>query len=183
MLMRMGAFILGISLQFSAFAADQAPAKSAAKPAAKAAGKTEAAPAATTAKKSLYDRLGGKDAITAVVGEFLSNVISDARINTYFKNTNAENLKTKLVSQICEATGGPCKYQGMDMKLAHTPANLKRASSGVHDKIGETEFNALVEDLTKALDKFNVPAAEKTELITALGGMKADILGGGKKQM
>jgi hemoglobin len=183
MWMRISVLILSMSMNFLAMAAEKTAAKPAAKPAAKAASKAETTPASTAAKKSLYDRLGGKDAITAVVGEFLNNVTADARINTFFKNTNAENLKTKLVSQICEATGGPCKYQGMDMKTAHTPANLKRASSGAHDKIGETEFAALVEDLSKALDKFNVPATEKTELLTALGGMKADILGGGKKQM
>ncbi len=127
-------------------------------------------------KKSLFDRLGGKGAIEAVVGEFLGNVTSDQRISGYFKTTDAAGLKAKLVDQICQATGGPCKYSGMDMKSAHAAANLKRASSGAHDKVGDAEFTALVEDLVKALDKFKVPAQEKNELISALGGMKNDIV-------
>ncbi|MDQ3335946.1 MAG: group 1 truncated hemoglobin [Myxococcota bacterium] len=115
--------------------------------------------------KSLYDRLGGKDAITAVVDEFVANVAADTRINAMFANADIKNLKSKLVDQICEATGGPCKYTGKNMKDAHTGMNIK-----------EADFNALVEDLVKALDKFKVPEKEKGELLGALGGMKADIV-------
>jgi len=117
------------------------------------------------AEKSLYDRLGGKDAITAVVEEFVGNVVADERINTFFKNADAANLKKQLVDQICEATGGPCKYAGKDMKTAHAGMGVK-----------EADFNALVEDLVKALDKFKVPEKEKGELLGALGGMKGDIV-------
>src|SRR5678815_706317 len=62
------------------------------------------------AKKPLYDRLGGKPAITAVVDDFIGNVAGDARINRRFANANIPRLKTMLVDQICEASGGPCKY-------------------------------------------------------------------------
>jgi hemoglobin len=116
--------------------------------------------------KSLYDRLGGKDAITAVVDDFVNNCATDDRIKQRFANTDAKDLKAKLVDQICEATGGPCKYTGKDMKTAHTGM-----------KITEDEFNALVEDLVKSLDKFKVGEKEKTELLTALGSMKGDVVG------
>jgi hemoglobin len=116
-------------------------------------------------KKSLYDRLGGKPAIQAVVDDFIGNVAADTRINKRFANANVPRLKTMLVDQICEATGGPCKYTGQPMKAAHTGM-----------KITDAEFNALVEDLVKSLDKFKVPAAEKNELLTALGSMKGDIV-------
>lgn len=117
------------------------------------------------AEKSLYDRLGGKDAITAVVEDFVANVAGDKRINAFFANADIPGLKQKLVDQICEATGGPCKYTGKDMKTVHNGMNVKDA-----------DFTAMVEDLVKSLDKFKVGEKEKTELLTALGGMKPDIV-------
>ncbi len=121
---------------------------------------------ATMEKKSLYDRLGGKPAITAVVDDFIGNVAGDTRINRRFADANIPQLKTMLVDQICEASGGPCTYRGQTMKAAH---------KGM--KISEAEFNALVEDLVKSLDKFKVGAREKNELLSALGGMKGDVVG------
>lgn len=118
-----------------------------------------------TADKPLYDRLGGKDAITAVVDDFVANVAADARINTFFANADIPRLKTMLVDQICEASGGPCKYTGKTMKESHTGMGVK-----------DEHFNALVEDLVKSLDKFKVPEKEKGELLGALGGMKGDIV-------
>jgi len=115
---------------------------------------------------SLYDRLGKKDAIVAVVDDFVANVGADARINGAFKNADLPKLKTNLVDQICEATGGPCKYTGKDMKTAHTGMAIK-----------DEDFTALVEDLKKSLDKFKVGAKEQDELLGALGGMKGDIVG------
>ena len=116
-------------------------------------------------KKTLYDRLGGKPAITAVVDDFVGNVAGDARINRHFANANIPRLKTMLVDQICQAAGGPCTYTGASMKTAH---------AGM--KITDAEFNALVEDLIKSLDKFKVGAREKNDLLGALGGMKGDIV-------
>jgi len=121
-------------------------------------------------EKSLYDRLGGKKAISAVVDEFIGNVAADIRINKFFVQTASDAkrftaFKKKLVDQICEASGGPCKYSGKDMKTAHQGMG-----------ISEIEFNALVEDLVKALDKFNVGETEKNQLLGALGPMKSDIV-------
>jgi len=118
------------------------------------------------ADKSLYDRLGGKDAITKVVADFVNNVVADKRINKFFAKTDGKKLNALLVDQVCEATGGPCKYKGKNMADAH---------KGM--KITDADFTALVEDLTKSLDKFKVGDKEKTELLTALGGMKGDIVG------
>jgi hemoglobin len=70
-----------------------------------------------------------------------------------------------LVDQICQASGGPCKYTGRDMKSAH-------AGMGVTD----AAFGALVEDLVAALDKFKVGEKEKNELLSVLGPMKSDIV-------
>jgi hemoglobin len=118
------------------------------------------------AQKSLYDRLGGKAAIVAVVDDFVANCAADTRINTFFTATAAEKtrlaaFKNKLVDQICEAAGGPCKYAGKDMKTAH-------AGMGITD----ADFNALVEDLTKSLNKFKVGKAEQDQLLGVLGPMR-----------
>ena len=115
---------------------------------------------------SLYDRLGGKPAITAVVDDFIGNVAADTAINRRFGGANIPRLKTMLVDQICAASGGPCTYTGKDMVSAHKGMN-----------ISEAEFGALVGDLVKSLDKFKVPEKEKGELLGALGGMKNAIVG------
>jgi hemoglobin len=120
---------------------------------------------APATKPSLYERLGGKPAITAVVDDFVGNVAADSRINGYFARTDIGRLKRLLVEQICAGTGGPCTYTGRDMKSAH-------AGLGVTD----AAFGALVEDLVKTLTKFKVPDAEKNELLGILGPMKGDIV-------
>ena len=117
-------------------------------------------------QKSLYERLGGKDAITAVVDDFVANVAADKRINGFFAKTDVPRLKRNLVDQICQATGGPCTYTGKDMKTAHKGMGITDA-----------DFNALVEDLKKSLDKFKVPAKEQGELLGALGSLKPQIVG------
>ena len=125
-----------------------------------------AAATAAAADSSLYNRLGGKEAITAVINDFVANVAADTRINARFAKTDIPHLKQMLVDQVCQASGGPCTYTGKSMKDAHTGM-----------KITEADFNALVEDLTKSLDKFKVAEREKNELLGALGGMKGDIVG------
>jgi hemoglobin len=116
-------------------------------------------------KKSLYDRLGGKDAIKEVVDELAIIVAGDSRINKKFARSNPERVKFEVVEKICELTGGPCKYTGRDMKTAHKNMGVT-----------EGEFNAFVEDLVAALDKFNVGATEKTELLNLLAPMKSQIV-------
>ena len=124
-------------------------------------------PAATgMAQKSLYDRLGGQPAITAVVDDFVANVAADNRINGFFARTDIPRLKKNLADQICAGTGGPCTYTGKDMRSAHKGMNITDA-----------QFNALVEDLNRTLDKFKVPAREQGELLAILAPMKPQIVG------
>lgn len=114
---------------------------------------------------SLFERLGGMGAITAVVGDFVSRCAGDARINGKFARTDVPRLKTMLIDQVCEATGGPCTYTGRSMKETH-------------DGMGVTagEFDALVEDLVATLDQFSVPKAEQDELLGLLGPMRGEIV-------
>ena len=113
------------------------------------------------AAESLYQRLGGKPAIEAVVGELWAITSKDTRINKYFANTKPEVFAGQLVDFLCQASGGPCVYKGKDMYAAH-----------VGMKITEAEFNALAENVVKALDKFKVPKQEKDEVMKMLGGLK-----------
>src|SRR5262245_58157262 len=124
------------------------------------------APAAAPApSRSLFERLGGKDAISAVVDDFAGNVLNDSRVNKKFAKSNAPRLLANLKDFVCFATGGPCKYTGLSMKESHK--NMGTTAG---------EFNALVEDLVKTLNKFNVPQAEQKELLGALAGLRGDIV-------
>jgi len=125
---------------------------------------------APAAGKSLFDRLGGLPAITAVVEEFVGRTTTDDRIKERFFNTDATNLKKLLVEFVCVATGGPCKYTGRSMEDTHAGMDLV-----------DDEFNALVEDLVGALDKFKVPDKEKGEILGALGPLKPGMVVGPDK--
>ena len=119
----------------------------------------------TSATRTLYDRLGGKPAITAVVDSFVAIVARDTRINAKFARSDVGRVKSMIVDQVCSATGGPCTYTGRSMKDAHRNMGVT-----------EGEFNALVEDLTASLNAFSVPKPEQDELLSALGTMKGDIV-------
>ena len=114
---------------------------------------------------SLYERLGGLDAITAVVDSFVVRCARDDRINEKFARTDVPRLKKMLVDQVCEAAGGPCTYTGRDMRETH---------DGMEVTAGE--FDALVEDLVATLAEFDVPRAEQEELLGLLGPMRAEIV-------
>jgi hemoglobin len=117
-------------------------------------------------QKPLYDRLGGTPAITAVVDDFVGNVAADGRINGFFARTDIPRLKRLLVEQICAGTGGPCTYTGRSMPAAHKGMNITDA-----------QFDALVEDLKKSLDRFKVPDKEQGDLLAVLGPMRPQIVG------
>lgn len=121
--------------------------------------------AAPRPPRSLYQRLGGKPAITAVVREFVGRVAADKRINGRFINTDIERLQGLLVDFICAATGGPCTYSGRDMHTAHAGF-----------QIVDAEFDALVEDLVGALDKLNVGKTEQNDLLAPLAKLKPQIV-------
>lgn len=124
------------------------------------------------AKDTLFKRLGGKKAITAVVDDFVGRAATDTRISSFFAPAakNPKRLKAfkgNLVAQICEAAGGPCKYKGKDMKTAHQGMGIQNE-----------HFDALVEDLTASLNKFKVAAADQQTLLGVLGPMRGDIVEG-----
>ena len=148
------AFLLGACTSTSSnqpMAAKPAPAQPAAKP---------------VDPNSLYARLGGRDAIAAVMDDFVNRMAKDRRVNKRFAKTDAAKLKASLTDQLCEGTGGPCKYTGKDMRAAH---------AGM--KITEREWNITVAHLRAAMVAKKVKAREMNEVLGALGGMKKDIVG------
>jgi len=119
-----------------------------------------------TVQKSLYERLGGRKNIEAVVYKLWEYVSKDGRINHYFSTTKPEVFAGKLTDFLCVGAGGPCEYRGRSMRETHT---------GMH--ITEADFNALAEDTVKALDFYNVPEREKNEVMKMLGSLKSDVVG------
>lgn len=119
-----------------------------------------------TKPPTLYDRLGGLPAIEAVVGDFLANVAADPVINKRFARTNIPKLRQNLIDQICQASGGPCVYKGQTMLESHKGMDIT-----------DRDFDAMVGDLVKSLDKFKVAPADQQQLLTLLGGMRGDIVG------
>jgi len=130
---------------------------------------TVSACASAPPEPTLYQRLGGREAIKGVVDDFVANVAADARVNSRFKGLQpaaVAKLQTNLADQICDATGGPCAYLGRDMKAVH---------AGM--RITDAEWTATVEDLVKSLSKFKIGAKEQQGLLAILGPMKKDIVG------
>jgi len=122
-----------------------------------------AAPAA--AGPSLYQRLGGRDVIDAFVATFVTNVGRDPRIQLRFLFTDLDGLRSHLSAQICQASGGPCKYTGRPMKATH---------AGMH--VRDAEFDAMAEDLAAALKAHGIGAREQQELLAVIGSMRPDVV-------
>jgi len=122
-------------------------------------------------EKSLYDRLGGAYPIAVVVDDFIDRLLIDDTLNANpaIKEARgrvpAPGLKFHVTTMVCEATGGPCKYVGRDMKTAHAKLNIT-----------QKEWDAMVADFRKTLNKFKVPVKEQEELIQIVGSTKKDIV-------
>jgi len=115
---------------------------------------------------SLYARLGQRPGIEAVMTDFVTRAATDRRIGKRFEKTDAKALIAKLTDQLCEATGGPCKYTGKDMKTAH---------AGM--KITNREWNITGGHIVAAMRAKKVGAKEQKEVMAALGPMQKDIVG------
>jgi len=114
---------------------------------------------------SLYDDLGGLDNITRFTNRLVDLTFTDPRTAHQFKQTKKDRLARLLVDQICEATGGPCRYKGVNMKKSHIKLGIT-----------EAEFNALVEQLQQAMSEADVPFHTQNRLLAILAPMKRDIV-------
>ena len=118
-----------------------------------------------TVESSLYERLGGVDALTAVTRAFEDRAAKDDRINQKFARTNLDRLTKEFVDQLCQATSGPCSYTGLGMIKAHTNMGVTNG-----------EWDAFMEDLVAVLNDFKVGEAEQGELLNLLRPMHDEIV-------
>jgi hemoglobin len=123
------------------------------------------------AEESLYDRLGGLQAIALVVSDFVDVFVADPLImaNPAVRERKtvdtAPYIKFQVTAMTCEATGGPCQYTGLNMRDAH-------------DGLGVTaeEWDRMVELFAQTLERHGVPERETQELFAVLGPTREDIV-------
>lgn len=122
-------------------------------------------------KKSLYERLGGIVPIAALVDDFLDRLYPNPVLNANpavdaaRKRVPQSALKFLVTQFVCQASGGPCSYEGRSMKESHT-----------HLYINDVEWQAMMSDFRESLYKFKVPAREQQELVALLESVKGDIV-------
>ena len=125
-------------------------------------------PAGGQAQRTLYERLGGYNGISAVVDDFADRLFADPKIGKYFVGMGTdtrEMFKQKNKNLVCNVTGGPCK-------VISRPAKTVHAGLGITD----AEFDIVVGHLSEALDKYKAPAAEKKELLDIVETLRKDIV-------
>ena len=121
--------------------------------------------AGARADKTLYESMGGEPALRSAVEHFADLVQTDDRINFTFAEADMSKFKKLIFEQLCNLSGGPCKYTGRDMRTSHVKLNINNA-----------EFNALAEDLYIALDRARIPYRLQNKLMALLAPMQHDIV-------
>ncbi len=119
-------------------------------------------------EKTLYQRLGGYDAIAAVVDDFVTQLVTDPSMGVFFKGHSEDSVKRirmHVIDFICYAAGGPCNYTGRDMKTAHKGLGIT-----------EAQWDKSVEYLKNTLNKFKVGQKEQNDLLAAVSSVKNDIV-------
>ena len=118
--------------------------------------------------KSLYERLGGYDAIRAVVNNLLPRLQADAVLGRFWQNRGVDGIereKQLLVDFLCAQAGGPMYYTGRDMVLSHRGM-----------KVSERDWTAFIAHLNATLDAFNVPQAERADVVAFIQSTRAEIV-------
>ncbi|MDP4073349.1 group 1 truncated hemoglobin [Acidovorax sp. A1169] len=121
--------------------------------------------AQSAAPAGLYQALGEKPGITRLVDDFVNRAVKDPRIGAHFKDVKPAALKESLADQFCQLSGGPCKYEGADMKSAHADMQINKG-----------HFHALVEVLQSAMDAQGIPFAQQNRLLALLAPMHRDVI-------
>ena len=127
------------------------------------------ASAAAAQEKSLYQRLGGYDAIAAVSDEFIARFATDDQEKGFFigfSDDSKMHIRQLLVDLVCKSAGGPCYYMGRDMKTAHAGAGITKA-----------DWDRSLGIFVEVLNKFIVPEKEQKDLAALLSPLEKDIVG------
>lgn len=119
----------------------------------------------STPPAGLYQALGEKAGIERLVDDFVNRAVKDPRIGAHFKDTKPAALKESLTDQFCQLSGGPCKYEGADMKSAHADMDINKG-----------HFHALVEVLQSAMDAQGIPFAQQNRLLALLAPMHREVI-------
>lgn len=118
--------------------------------------------------ESLYNRLGGYDAIAAVADDLIKRLMADALLGRFWKHRGSDGLareKQLLIDYLCACTGGPMVYTGRDMPTTHKGMG-----------IGEEDWSAFMGHVNAMLDHFTVPQRERDEVTGFIGTLKNDIV-------
>lgn len=121
--------------------------------------------ASTPPRDALYRAWGGTAGIRAVMDDFAARLQADARTARFFEKTDRVHLARQLTDQVCQATGGPCVYEGPSMAEAHAEMDITAA-----------DFEALVAVLQQSMAARGIPAAAQQAVLAALGPMQRDIV-------
>jgi len=119
-------------------------------------------------EKSLYERIGGYNALAAVVDDFIGRLVTDKRFEKFFvghSEDSRKRIRQHILDQFCAATGGPCIYTGRDMKTTHHGLGITDA-----------DWDAAAKHLVASLDRFKVPEKEKGEVLSFVTSLKKDIV-------
>jgi len=125
-------------------------------------------PPATAQDKSLYERIGGYNALAAVVDDFIGRLVTDKQFERFFAGHSVDSkkrIRQHILDQFCSATGGPCVYTGREMKTSHGGLGITNA-----------DWEAAAKHLAASLDKFKVPEKEKGEVLAFVTTLKKDIV-------
>jgi hemoglobin len=119
--------------------------------------------------ESLYERLGGDNAVLAAVDLFYRKVMADELTRPFFSGLDMATQSRKQVAFMTWAFGGPAEYKGRDLKAAH--------SSLVRRGLGDAHFDAVARHLKATLEELGVAPPLIDEALTIVGGTRSEVLG------
>ena len=123
----------------------------------------------TDSEPTLYEQLGGKDALDAAVDLFYGKVLSDDRIKHFFDGVDMDKQRGKQKIFLAYVFGGPVKYEGKDMREAHKHLVEEKG-------LGDDHFNAVAENLQTTLEEMNVPKELIDRVIAIAASTREDVL-------